>query len=168
MDKSIQDKLFETVTTEHKGIFFKVAKTYCANDEDQKDLLQEMMVQVWNALPRYNSSYKLNTWLYRVVLNVAISQYRRSASKHRIEDGVDLNTLSMVDDEPYRGDELELLDQFIGELNDIDKALIILYLEEKSQQEIAEIVGITTTNVSTKIARIKEKLKLKFNQNNGR
>lgn len=168
MDKSKQDKLFESVTTEHKGIFFKVARTYCSNEDDQKDLLQEMMGQVWKALPRYNSSYKLTTWLYRVVLNVAISQHRKRTSKQRMEDGADLDTITMADDELYRSDELQLLDQFIGELNDMDKAVIILYLEEKSQQEIAEIVGITTTNVSTKIVRIKEKLKLKFNQKNGR
>ncbi len=84
MDKITQNKLFETALNEHKGIFFKVAKTYCKDNDNRKDLLQEMMVQVWQSLPKYNAEFKLSTWLYRVVLNVAISYYRKYSRQQNI------------------------------------------------------------------------------------
>lgn len=169
MDKTTQNNLFETIIIEHKGIFFKVAKTYCKDEEDRKDLLQEMMVQVWQSLPRYNHEFKLSTWLYRIVLNVAISYYRKYANRLHFHQVVDFEAQDIADiTENDSNQSLQLLEQFINELNDLDKALMLLYLEDKSHVEISEILGISTSNVSTKVSRIKEKLKQKFNQNNGR
>lgn len=165
MDKTTQNHLFEVIINEHKGIFFKVAKAYCKNEDDKKDLLQEMMIQIWQALPKYNSDFKLSTWLYRIVLNIAISYYRKSVVKQNHYQIVDFSVQDFVDNnESEPNPNLMLLEKFINELNDIDKALMLLYLEDKSHAEISEILGISTSNVSTKVQRIKEKLKEKFSK----
>jgi RNA polymerase sigma factor (sigma-70 family) len=165
MDKLTEKEVFESILTEHKGIFLKVAKTYCKDEDDRKDLLQEMMLNVWQALPRYNPEFKLSTWLYRIVLNIAISYYRKNTSRQNTFQIIDFDKSDFIDDvESENNPNLLLLEKFIGELNDLDKALIILYLEEKSHLEISEILGISTSNVATKVQRIKEKLKQKFKQ----
>jgi len=163
MDKLTENKLFESILSEYKGIFFKVAKTYCKDEDDRKDLLQEMMVQVWQALPKYNSDLKLSTWLYRIVLNIAISYYRKNANRQKTHQIVDFGSTDFADiQENESNQNLLLLEKFVNELKDLDKALIVLYLEEKSHLEISEILGISTSNVATKVQRIKEKLKQKF------
>ncbi|MCU0467255.1 MAG: sigma-70 family RNA polymerase sigma factor [Arcicella sp.] len=165
MDKSTQNNLFDIIVTEHKGIFIKVAKTYCQDEEDRKDLLQEMMIQVWQSLPRYNNEFKLSTWLYRVVLNIAISYYRKYMTKQKHNQIIDFAIQDFADIPTNENDpNLILLEKFISELNDLDKALIILYLENKNHIEISEILGISVSNVSTKILRIKEKLKQRFSK----
>ena len=163
MDKLTENKLFESILSEYKGIFFKVAKTYCKDEDDRKDLLQEMMVQVWQALPKYNSDLKLSTWLYRIVLNIAISYYRKNANRQKTHQIVDFGSTDFADiQENESNQNLLLLEKFVNELKDLDKALIVLYLEEKSHLEISEILGISASNVATKVQRIKEKLKQKF------
>ena len=166
MDKFTESKLFESILKEHKGIFLKVAKTYCKDEDDRRDLLQEIMLQVWQALPRYNPEFKLSTWLYRIALNVGISFYRKSVTRQYTHQIIDFESTDFADAvaEKESNPNLLLLEKFINELNDIDKALILLYLEEKSHLEISEILGISTSNVATKIQRIKEKLKQKFNK----
>ncbi|GGD41007.1 DNA-directed RNA polymerase sigma-70 factor [Emticicia aquatilis] len=165
MEQTTQNSLFETILNEHKGIFFKIAKTYCKNEDDRKDLLQEMMIQVWQSLPRYKSDFKLSTWLYRVVLNVAISYYRKQVIRQNHHQIIDFSIQDFVDTPISESNpNLELLETFISELNDLDKALIVLYLEDKNHGEISEILGISVSNVSTKVLRIKEKLKQKFSK----
>jgi RNA polymerase sigma-70 factor (ECF subfamily) len=163
MDKTQQNQLFEAILKDHRGIFGKVAKTYCFDETDRQDLLQDMLVQVWQALPRYNPDFKLSTWLYRIALNVAISYYRKNAPRTQQQQPLDVANLDLADTSNGENHlQMQLLEQFINELNDLDKALMLLYLEDKSQAEIADILGISTSNVSTKIMRIKEKLKQRF------
>jgi RNA polymerase sigma-70 factor (ECF subfamily) len=163
MNKQNQQQFFEDVIEQHKGILFKVAKTYCRNDDDRQDLVQEMMIQIWRSLHRYNNQFAITTWLYRVSLNVAISFYRKNSTKQNLRVPLIDEVLLIQDPKPFeREEQLELLDQFISELNDLDRALMLLYLEDKSHAEISEIIGISVTNVGTKLGRIKEKLKKKF------
>lgn len=163
MDKKNQQQFFEDVIEQHKGILFKVAKTYCRNDDDRQDLVQEMMIQIWRSLHRYNNQFAVTTWLYRISLNVAISFYRKNSTKQNLRVPLIDEVLLIQNPKPFeREEQLELLDQFISELNDFDRALMLLYLEDKSHAEISEIIGISVTNVGTKLGRIKEKLKKKF------
>lgn len=163
MDKKNQQQFFEDVIEQHKGILFKVAKTYCRNDDDRQDLVQEMMIQIWRSLHRYNNQFAITTWLYRISLNVAISFYRKNSTKQNLRVPLIDEALPIQNHNPAeRQEQLELLDQFISELNDLDRALMLLYLEDKSHAEISEIMGISVTNVGTKLGRIKEKLKKKF------
>jgi RNA polymerase sigma-70 factor (ECF subfamily) len=158
---------FHQIIEQHKGILFKVARTYCRNDEDRQDLMQEIMIQVWKSLHRYDDSFAITTWLYRISMNVAISFYRKNA--HRQNSSISLIDEHLPIQETVsieKQEQLNLLEKFISELNDLDKALMLLYLEDKSHAEISEIMGLSITNVGTKLGRVKVKLKKKFSQIN--
>lgn len=158
---------FENIIERHKGILFKVARAYCQNEEDRQDLMQEMMIQIWKSFHRYNGSFAITTWLYRISLNVAISFYRKNTAREAINVSLGGHILPIQHVETNQKEQhLNLLEQFISELSNLDKALMLLYLEDKSQAEISEILGLTVTNVATKVGRIKEKLKKKFSQIN--
>ncbi len=159
--------LFQEIAEAHKGIFFKVARTYCQDEEERQDLVQEILIQVWQAFPKYNDQFKISTWLYRISLNVAISFYRKSTvRKNKTSPLTDQFVTLPETDKAEKDQPLQLLEQFINELKELDKALILLYLEDRNHAEIAEILGISLSNVSTKVARIKDKLKQRFAQHN--
>ncbi|MDO9256017.1 MAG: sigma-70 family RNA polymerase sigma factor [Bacteroidales bacterium] len=164
MDKS---ELFLSVINANKGIIYKVANSYCKNSESRNDLVQEIIIQLWKSFENYNEAYEHSTWMYRISLNVAISFYRKS--KKEIATLLTDNIIALViDDEPGELEEnVQLLYQFINELDELNKALMLLYLDNKTHKEMAEVLGITETNVATKIGRIKEKLKIKFSLLNG-
>ncbi|MBN8707558.1 MAG: sigma-70 family RNA polymerase sigma factor [Bacteroidetes bacterium] len=167
MNESTQ-KVFEVLMESNRGILFKIVNMYAKEAEDKEDLAQEIRLQLWNSFGKYNPELKFTTWMYRIGLNVAISFFRKQQVRG--------NRFLPINEEPPDNNQneseendlkLKLLDRFISELIEIDKALLLLYLDKKSNQEIAEIMGLTTTNVSTKISRIKEKLKQRFSTYKG-
>jgi RNA polymerase sigma-70 factor (ECF subfamily) len=165
MNEKQQRQDFQNIIEQHKGIFYKIARAYCPNEDDRQDLIQEMMIQVWQSNHRYNGQFKISTWLYRISLNVAITFYRKNTTRANKYTLLDEQTEQIpTDDKTADERQLVLLEKFISELKEIDKALMVLYLEDKSHAEIAEILGMSSSNVGTKIARIKEKLKTRFSQ----
>lgn len=163
MHKDEQKNLFEKVIEQHRGILFKVARTYCQNENDRPDLIQEILIQLWLSFHRYNDHYKMTTWIYRISLNVAISFYRKNSTKTNDKIPLDEHLSEIADsDKLEKEQQLNLLEKFINELKEIDRALMFLYLEERNYKEISEILGISESNVSTKVGRIKESLKQKF------
>lgn len=138
--------------------------SYCRDVDDRKDIEQEIVVQLWKSFDNYNEQYMHSTWIYRITLNVAISFYRKESRRkviaHPFTDSILNISAEASTNDP--NEELSLLHQFIAELKELDKALMLLYLEEKSHREIAEIIGISESNVATKISRIKAKLKQRF------
>ena len=165
---SIQDKndLFISIIERHKGILYKIAISYCQDNEDRKDLIQDIFVQLWKSFDNYSDEYKYSTWIYRIALNVAISFYRKENSRTKISGtySEEIFNFSDTNEAEERETNFGMLQQFISELKELDKALMLLYLEEKSYKEIAGIIGYSETNVATKIGRIKLKLKEKFSQ----
>lgn len=162
MNKEIE---FHQLLQHHKGILYKIINAYCRNEEDRKDLMQEIIVQLWKSLDQYNPQYKHSTWIYRISLNISISFYRREKRRTDFTNTFSENVLKYTpvpDANPEQEHDIQLLYQFIYELKELDKALMLLYLEKKSQREMAEIIGISETNVATKISRIKLVLKQKF------
>jgi RNA polymerase sigma-70 factor (ECF subfamily) len=156
---------------QNMGIIHKVANMFCKSQEDKDDLVQEIMTQLWSSFEKYDDAYKLGTWMYRVSLNIAISFYRKKQTQEQYFMPLDekLDIISNDENEnEVETNNLELLEKFISKLKEFDKALMLLYLEKKSHQEISEILGITTSNVSTKIARIKEGLKQQFSNLNNK
>ena len=155
---------FLSVIESHKGIVYKIANAYCKDAEDRKDVVQEIIVQLWKSFDTYNNQYKYSTWVYRIALNVAISFYRKEHRRKQNAEPLYDDILNMTDANVPGEKEAAIgfLHQCIGELKEIDKALMLLYLEEKSYKEIAEIIGISETNVATRIGRIKTILKQKF------
>lgn len=161
MDSTGKSDIFLSVISANKGIIYKIANSYCHHAEDRKDLVQEIIVQLWKSFDKYNDQYKYSTWIYRIALNVAISFYRKGNSRKEVFTDT---ILEIVDTnvKPAIEDDIGILQRFIAELKELDKALMLLYLEEKSYREIADIMGISETNVATKIGRIKTILKQKF------
>lgn len=168
MKESKKDEFLATIDT-HKKIIYKVVNSYCKNKEDRKDLEQEIIIQLWNSFDKYNAEYKYSTWMYRIALNVAISFYRKEKKWLVINDFYNEDSIYSIADQNENKTELDhnikLLQEFINRLNELNKALMLLYLEEKPYDEIAEILGISKTNVATKISRLKLKLKKEFHKN---
>lgn len=158
--------IFLDVIERHKGIIYKITNSYCKAQADRQDLIQEIIIQLWQSFDKYNAQYSsLSTWIYRIALNTSISFYR--SNKIRTEKTTEFTAIfetSLQADEPFQENpDLIKLQTFIQELGEIDKAMILLYLDGLSQKDIAEIIGITPTNVGTKLSRIKKKLFKKFN-----
>ncbi|MEP2771528.1 MAG: sigma-70 family RNA polymerase sigma factor [Fulvivirga sp.] len=154
---------FLKVLEEHKGIIFKVCNMYCSDHEEQKDLVQEVIIQLWKSFDKYDSSYKLSTWIYRIALNVAISNYRKLNTRSKYILPMQASFLDVSDEaEDNVPDDIALLRQFIKGFDEFNKALMILYLDGNSHEEISKILNISTSNVSTKINRLKKKLKEQF------
>lgn len=142
----------------HKKLIYKICHTYCKEAESRKDLEQEIIIQLWRAMKKYNGNVKISTYMYKIGLNTAISHYRKS-KKWNVSP-INESILSIPDEDNFHLDkQVKFLYQCIQELNMIDKAIILLHLEEHNYQEIADIIGITKTNVATKLNRIKKKLK---------
>lgn len=148
---------------QHQGIIFKVCRMYCSDNADAEDLFQEILLQLWKSWPNFNQNSKISTWMYQIGLNTAITRLRKNNRKpihHYLSKADD----AIPDAAPERLDILfdKELQEAIVELNKLDKALVMLYLDEKTYKEIAEIMGLSENNVGVKINRIKKKLKNKM------
>lgn len=154
---------FSALLQRHAGIVFKVANSYARGPDDRADLAQEIAAQLWRAYPKYDDSRSFSTWMYRVALNVAIGHVRSQSLRQR-HDAVpldeqmhDMADAGGVDHE--REQQLRLLQAFIARQPPLDRGLLLLYLDERPQREIAEILGITESNVSTRIGRLKQRIR---------
>ena len=153
---------FETLVQLHRPIIFKTANTYCWRVEDREDLAQDIYAHLWRAWPKYDASRPFSTWMYRIALNVAISFVRREVQRRRVftpleEDVQDTN--SVLPNDPDAASKVRRLNRFVAGEPPLERALLLLYLEDTPQKEIAEILGITPTNVSTKINRLKQRIR---------
>ena len=139
---------------QYNRIIYKVASFYTDQNNTLDDLYQDVVLNLWKAFPNFRGESQLSTWIYRVALNTCVSFYRKSKRKPICE--------KMTSDIKIYTEDNEAIAELyacINQLGRLERALILLYLEDRPYKEIAEIMGITTTNVSTKIARIKEKLR---------
>jgi len=164
MNTEEKSALFLSVMDNHKGIIYKIAFSYCKEPKDREDLIQEIFIQLWKSFDGYNNQYKYSTWIYRIALNTAISFYRKEIQRNKLASTLEYSylTLETQDDNIELDKNLETLYHLIHDLKEVDKAMMLLYLDEKSYREIAEIMGYTETNVATKISRIKKSLQNKF------
>lgn len=155
---------FEALLHEHRRILFKVAGLYSRSTADRDDLMQEIAVQLWRSFGAYDEARaSFSTWMYRIALNVAISQARRAhwsqADRFEPLETHHLETIGGGETMAEHDERLTALHAFIGQLDPLNRALILLYLEDRNYSEMAEILGISETNVATKISRIKQKLR---------
>ncbi|MFM9908392.1 MAG: RNA polymerase sigma factor [Chitinophagaceae bacterium] len=164
MNQQPYQQSFLELIQSNRGIIYKICNTYCRDKNDREDLAQEIIYQLWKSGKRFDKSYKFSTWMYRIALNTAITFYRKD-KRSDIITTITVNHSAIEDKNDSSGDleeNIKRLQEFINILKDLDKALMLLYLDSKPYAEIAEILGITETNVATKISRIKEKLKQHF------
>lgn len=153
---------FEALLESHRGIIFKTVNTYCWHAQDRDDLGQEISTELWRAWPNYDATRLFSTWMYRIALNVAISFVRREVKHRRVFTPLEHelhDTGSPPSADSGVTERMERLRRFIAAEPPFERALLLLYLEDKPQKEIAEILGITPTNVSTKISRLKQRIR---------
>lgn len=152
---------FTELVRRHAGLIHKIAHAYCRNAADRDDVVQEITVQLWRSCARYDDRYRETTWIYRIALNVAISFYRRER-RHR-EHGASIDAAEAVVVEPVEvAEDVQRLQRFIAELGPLDRALVLLYLDGNDHASIAEVLGISVSNVGTKLGRIRDKLRAAF------
>jgi RNA polymerase sigma-70 factor (ECF subfamily) len=147
---------FET----NQNIAHKICRMYTTNKDDHNDLFQEITIQLWKNYSKFRGDAKFSTWMYRVALNTAISLYRKSTRTLKTDDFSEVAfKISSTEYDDTEEKQLEALYKAVHQLNDIDKALVFLYLENKPFNEISETLGISNVNARVKMNRAKEKLK---------
>ena len=145
---------------DNQNIIHKICRLYTSGEDAHKDLFQEITIQLWKAFPKFRGDSKFTTWAYRVALNTAITLYRKSTRSVATTEFD--NTKHFIKQEDYNYEEeeqLKLMYKAVYQLNDIEKALIFMYLEDKDYQEISETLGISEVNARVKMNRIKGKLR---------
>ena len=151
-------KEFIEIIKENEGIIYKVAKVYTNNKEDEQDLYQDIVYQLWKSFASFRNESKISTWMYRVALNTSIAHLNKEKKKGNqvpIDDWL-LNKTDTTD--TLMDERSEVLFALIKKLSNIEKGVILLYLEGKTYDEIAGITGFTSSNVGTRLGRIKQKL----------
>lgn len=149
---------FLSLINQHQNIIHKVCSIYMHDTADKEDLFQEITLQAWNAYKSFRGDAKFSTWLYRVALNTAISFYRKEKRKPVFESTYDFPEQA-AEEKSEIEEQMQAMYYAIGALSKIDKALVMLYLEDYSYDEIGNMLGITANNVAVKMNRIKTKLK---------
>lgn len=150
----MDENRFLELINQHQVIIHKICRLYRDLKEDREDLFQEIVFQLWKSVSTFNSRSQFSTWMYRVALSTAIAVYRKK--KPGIQYHPELP--DRAEEQEQENEQHELLLQAIKKLNDGDKALILLYLEDLSYREIAEITGITENNVGVRLKRIRDKI----------
>ena len=148
----------------NQNIVHKICRMYTNDQQSHKALFQEITIQLWRAYPKFRGDSKFSTWMYRVALNTAITLYRKSKRRIKTQD---YDTVHFkISDIPYDDEteqQLNLMYKAVKQLNDIEKALVFLYLEDKNYRDISETLGISEVNARVKMNRIKTKLKTILN-----
>jgi RNA polymerase sigma-70 factor (ECF subfamily) len=153
---------FEARLDEHRGIVFKIANTYCPESEERDDLVQEICLQLWRSYPGYDSARRFSTWMYRVALNTAISFARTARVRERRVVPLDEPGPGATAEAPpprELDERIAQLYRFLHGLAELDRALVVLYLEGRTYREIADVLGISETNVGTKLNRLKQTMR---------
>ena len=153
------EKGFLKIIQDNEGLLYKIINAYCDNADDREDLYQEIIFQLGKSFPKFKGHSKLSTWMYRVALNTAISNFKKGTKRR--------NSVSIHDFELHIGEEhnheeeerLKLFYQALKQLSKIERAVIMLFMDGKSYDEMAEVLGLSTSNVGVKLNRTKNKLK---------
>ncbi len=153
-----EEQAFVEIIRKNEGIIYKITRLYARDEEMQKDLFQEIVYQLWKGYPAFRGEAKVSTWMYRIALNTALFQLKISKKGG---NKVSMDGLILEQDhyDPVFDERLQVLYASIRKLGDVDKGIVFLFLEGKKYEDIAGITGLSLTNVSTRMARIREKLK---------
>lgn len=160
MQKQEVESRFEKHISKHELLLYKICRVYAYNKADRQYLYQEIVIQLWKAFPKFKGDAQFSTWLYRVAINTAITGLRKK--KKSIMSYLPVTSLEQMGDENSSTGEEERLEQLykaIEQLNDVEKAIVMLYMEERSYNDMEEILGISQGHLRVKMNRIKEKLR---------
>jgi len=157
MRKEQQKDQFLELMDFNKAIIHKICRIYTSNKDEYMDLYQEILMQSWHSFPNFNWKSKFSTWLYKVSLNTALTEFRKNRRRLEHLDSLSTEQQYLSQEDGYEK-EIEILYRAIEALNPLDKAIILLYLEESSYNEMAEIIGISVNLVGVRLKRAKERL----------
>lgn len=158
----MKKKAFKELLEENKGIITKICRAYANDDHEFDDHFQEVALQIWKSYDNYKGMAKVSTWIYRITLNVCLSEIRKK--NRRIMTSAFQSEHDQAEEQPHHDQEnIEKLYSAIRTLKKIDRAIILLYLEDKKYKEMAEILGVNISNIGVKVNRIKKELKEKLN-----
>ena len=161
MMKQISESEFEKLVYENQSLIVNVCNVYCKTQADKDDLFQDITINLWRGLPSYKGNAKISTWIYRVSLNTAISNARKNRrNKISYPENIPRNAFTLQVEEHRDQSLIQALYAGIDRLKPVEKAIILLYLERHSYEQIADIIGISKKNVSVKLVRIKKRLKV--------
>jgi RNA polymerase sigma-70 factor (ECF subfamily) len=167
MEETRLKEEFLDLVNQNKGIICRISRMYGETNDDRQDLFQEILLNLWKGYDTFRNESKFSTWLYRIALNTCITAYRKRSRNFRaLSIQEKHNQIPDIPAEADHQEDIQLLYKAIGKLDKLEKAIIILYLEEKSYEEIAEIAGITPNHAGVKITRIKSKLRQFLNNEN--
>lgn len=153
-----REEAFTRIIKDNEGIIYKITRIYTDNTEEQADLYQEIVFQLWKSFDSYRGEAKVSTWMYRIALNTALFHSKQKKKRGR-NVSLDQIVLKQENYDPVLEERLKILYQQIRRLNDLEKAVILLFLEGRNYEEISAITGLSHTNVGTRLSRIKDKLR---------
>jgi len=159
----ITDKDFEALLKKNTQILNKICRLYSNSEEDFNDYYQEVIIQLWQSFKSFRGDSQVSTWVYRVAINTCLGLLRKEKRRIPTDELNDRHDLQETNEQLIFNEQLRKLYQAIKKLKEIDRAIILLHLEEKSYKEVAEIMGITLSNVGVRINRIKTQLKQLIN-----
>ncbi len=159
MQLELQKRNFIQIVESNQGLIKSLCNAYYRSYEDQKDVFQDIILQLWKSVDTFRGESEISTWIYRVSLNTILSKIRREKKKIATEP---IGCAELTFSNALADDETELLNMVLQHLKGLDKAIIILYLEGYRNKEIARILDLTPTNVSTRLSRVKAELKVRF------
>ncbi|AJW64701.1 sigma-70 family RNA polymerase sigma factor [Elizabethkingia sp. HX WHF] len=155
---SQKEKDFSKLVKENQGLIIKVARMYTNTPDDQQDLFQEIVLQLWRSYDTFKGNSKISTWMYRVALNTAITLFRKTTRTVKTDELADFHQ-PIDDDNDDNQQQISLLYKVIKMLGDIDRAIVMMYLDDVPYKDIAENIGITEVNARVKMNRLKKTLK---------
>ncbi|WP_091150225.1 RNA polymerase sigma factor [Mucilaginibacter pineti] len=153
---------FLILIADNQGLIFKVCNMYCNNKEDKEDLFQDIVLQLWRAYPSFKGESKVTTWMYRIAINNAITRLRKESRKEKFSP-LDEEAFHIAADDNYMDEQLGLMYEAIKKLSEVERAITMLYMEDCSYKEMAEILGLSESNIGFKLNKIKSRLKTLVN-----
>ena len=158
MDKKQLENEFLTMITAQRRVIYKVCYIYANDQEELNDLFQEAVLNLWKSFPSYRGDSKLTTWVYRISMNTCITYLRHAGTRPRTIP-ITANVIGQLTEEGDKAEQIQELYRLINQLGKLERALILLWLDERSYQEMSDILGLSKANVAVKLNRIKEKLR---------
>lgn len=158
--KAGSDKeIFVSLINEHKALIYKVCNTYCDHPAERQDLFQEILIQLWKSYPQFRGDARFSTWLYRIALNTAISGLRKKRINITPLETASVAVMEIPAEHSGMKDQMDALNKAINRLSTVEKAIVMMYLDEKSYEEMEAVFGISQNTLRVKMNRIKEKLR---------
>jgi RNA polymerase sigma-70 factor (ECF subfamily) len=155
---------FEQTIKANAGILHKLCRIYTYSADEYEELFQEMLVQIWRSTANFRGDSKVSTWIYQICINTALSFRSKLARRKKRFEPLDGKTFVQPAPDNIKNDQLQKLYAAIRELKPIDRAIVSLYLEERSYEETAQILGVSKTNVATRLMRLKKQLVEKLSE----